>query len=64
MSGMMSSPKRRSILGLDNPIDSDGFYRARHFKHSRRTGKSGGRVWRRILRAKEKDLLIKKGINW
>lgn len=54
MASMMSSQKNRSTLGVDNPMDDDGFYLHRHFKSKRRTGApTGKRAWRRAIRAKE-----------
>ena len=55
MAGMMSSNKNRSVHGVDNPYNGDGFWLDRHFKRSRKTGAAtGGRGWRRKLRKKEK----------
>ena len=55
MAGMMSSNKNRSVHGVDNPYDGDGFWLNRHFKRSRKAGAAtGGRGWRRALRKKEK----------
>ncbi len=54
MGGMMSANRNRSVLGVDNPIDSDGFWHHRRFGGNRRTGSpTGGRGWRRTIRAKE-----------
>lgn len=55
MPGMMASNKNRSVHGVDNPMNDDGFYLLRHFKRPRKTGAAtGGRDWRRKLRKKEK----------
>lgn len=51
---MLSSPCNRAVLGVDNPVDSDGFYMHRRFKAKDSSGKSGKKPWRRVLRAKEK----------
>jgi hypothetical protein len=31
MASMMSSPRNRAVLGVDNPWNSDGFYQIRRF---------------------------------
>lgn len=55
---VMSSPRNRSRFGVDNPWDDDGFWRYRKFKARRRTGQpTGGRMWRRSLRANEKEIV-------
>jgi hypothetical protein len=55
MANMMSAPRNRSVLGVDNPMNSDGFYLHRIFKGNRSTGAATGkRGWRRAIRAKEK----------
>lgn len=52
---VMSSPRNRCRLGVDNPIDDDGFWEFRKFKANRRTGgATGGRLWRRTIRTREK----------
>lgn len=53
---MLASSRNRGILGIDNDYDSDGFWSYRSFKAKRISGKSGGRVERRTLRAKEKRI--------
>lgn len=54
--GMSASPRNRAVLGVDNPLDGDGFWHGRKFKANRRTGAAtGGRVWRRVIRAKENE---------
>lgn len=51
MATMMSAPRNRSVLGVDNPWDDDGFWTMRKFKAPRRTGQpTGGRMWRRAIR--------------
>jgi len=51
---MMSQPRNRSVLGVDNPMDDDGFWAGRRFHGGRRTGQpTGGRIWRRTIRARE-----------
>lgn len=53
--GMMSSPKNRSPLGIDDPWDDDGFWTRRKFHGHRSTGQAtGGRLWRRAVRVIEK----------
>lgn len=60
MAGMMSANRNRSVLGVDNPIDGDGFWRYRSFKGNRRTGSAtGGRGWRRAIRAKEREAVAR-----
>jgi len=55
MAGMMASDKNRSNYGVDNRMDDDGFWLHRRFKANRKGGApTGGRAWRRTLRAKEK----------
>lgn len=53
MSTMMSSRRNRGTLALDDPWDDDGFYAYRRFKVSRKSGKSGKRLWRRAIRTIE-----------
>lgn len=54
MSTMMASKRNRIALGVDNPVDDDGFWMHRRFKGNRKGGSpTGGRAWRRTLRAKE-----------
>lgn len=51
---MLSQPRNRADRGIDGPMFDDGFYTHRHFKGKRRTGApTGGRRWRRALRASE-----------
>jgi hypothetical protein len=54
---MLASPNNRSRFNIDNPRYADGFWTARGFKMRRVSGKSGGRMWRRQLRAAEKRTL-------
>ncbi len=54
MARMLASQKNRAIQGVDDPYNSDGFYLHRRFKAKRKGGApTGGRAWRRVLRAKE-----------
>jgi hypothetical protein len=50
---MLSSRRNRATLGIDNPINDDGFYLFRHFKAKGNSGKSGKKLWRRTLRKVE-----------
>jgi hypothetical protein len=51
---MMASDRNRSKNNVDNPMFDDGFYQGRRFKGNRRAGAAtGGRGWRRNIRAKE-----------
>lgn len=60
MAGMMTSDKNRGAAGIDNRNDDDGFWSFRKFKGKRRTGApTGGRGWRRALRANEKIAVSK-----
>ena len=54
MSVMLASPRNRCRHHVDNPWYDDGFWSARGFKMRAKSGKSGGRLWRRSLRAAEK----------
>lgn len=52
---VMSSPRNRCRVGVDNPTDDDGFWQFRKFKGSRKNGApTGGRLWRRTIRTREK----------
>jgi hypothetical protein len=51
---MLANSRNRGLLGVDNDYDSDGFWTHRRFHAKQKSGKSGGRVERRTLRAKEK----------
>lgn len=58
MPGMSASRRNRGALHVDNDHLDDGFYRAYGFKRGygrAHNGKGGGRVRRRILRAKGKS---------
>lgn len=56
MTGMMASDRNRSKHRVDNRMLDDGFWQVRHFKGKRKTGApTGGRAWRRALRANEKQ---------
>lgn len=58
MAGMMASDRNRGILSVDNRFNDDGFWTLRKFHGKRRTGAAtGGRGWRRTLRAKEKSII-------
>lgn len=46
---MMASPKNRIRFGVDNPVDSDGFYRY----GSPAPNMRAGRYRRRVLRRRE-----------
>lgn len=60
---MMSSPSNRAKLGVDDPWDDDGFWAFRRFKGNRKGGApTGGRAWRRIVRARE-DRRVKREIQ-
>lgn len=50
---VLASNRNRGIHGVDDPWNADGFYAARAFKARRKSGKSGKRMWRRILRKTE-----------
>lgn len=57
MPGMSASRRNRGVLRVDTDHLSDGFYRAYGFRRGGGrglTGKGGGRLRRRILRAKGK----------
>jgi len=55
---VMSSPRNRCRLGVDNPIDDDGFWEFRKFKANRKGGgPTGGRLWRRTIRTREQRLV-------
>jgi len=55
---VMSSPRNRCRLGVDNPIDDDGFWEFRKFKAKRKGGgPTGGRLWRRTIRTRERRLV-------
>lgn len=55
MANMLASRRNRIAKGVDNPINDDGFWQFRRFKGNRKAGSpTGGRGWRRNLRAKEK----------
>lgn len=54
MSNMLAAKRNRGVLGVDDPWDDDGFWAYRRFKGNRRGGSpTGGRAWRRSIRAKE-----------
>lgn len=57
---MMSSDRNRSKNRVDNRMDDDGFWTLRKFKAKRRTGAAtGGRGWRRTIRAKENQAVAR-----
>lgn len=47
--GLLSSPRNRAVTGIDDPWDSDGFYRY----VSPHPHKRGKRLWRRAMRRNE-----------
>lgn len=51
---MLTSNRNRGVHDVDDPWNADGFYTARAFKARRRSGQSGKRLWRRILRKVER----------
>lgn len=51
---MLASNRNRGVRRVDDPWNEDGFYTARAFKARRLSGKSGKRLWRRILRKVER----------
>lgn len=55
---MLGSDRSRGTRYVDDPWDDDGFYTNRRFKARRRSGQSGGRPARRVIRAKERAELV------
>ncbi|GAA3863205.1 hypothetical protein GCM10022243_32160 [Saccharothrix violaceirubra] len=61
---MLASRRNRGIHSVDDPWYDDGGNTVRPFKARRQSGKSGKRLWRRILRKVERREWLREVVSY